>query len=308
MTTSLIPAAVTDQIQLAQTLAHSNLLPEQYRKQPANLLWAVQYAQALGVHPMTAITGIAVINGKPTASAQLIGGLVRRAGHKLRVETSDTKAVATIIRADDPDFEFRVEWTMDRAKRAGLGGRGPWQQYPAAMLAARAITEVARMAAPEALFGIIYTAEELGADVDDEGTPQGAAFTAPAKPVAPGTRERVETETGNVYDIVYEEAAEPTPAPVNEIRAMPKLIDRSMTHDEPTADEDAAPARSQVTRIAILRKELGLSDDTYRDRIEKLYGVRSSKELTRSQAADLIEKLTAASKKTQRGADDDAAV
>jgi hypothetical protein len=162
---------VTDKLALAQNLANAGLLPRHYQKAPANLLWAIEYAEALGVHPMTAVTGIHVIDGKPTASAQLIGGLVRRAGHKLRV-TFDRKAMvatAQIFRADDPDFTFESVWSMDRAKAAGLTNKNVWKQYPDAMLKARAITEVARDAAPEALYGVIYTAEELGAEVELDG-------------------------------------------------------------------------------------------------------------------------------------------
>lgn len=167
------PAQVRTQIELAKQLAASNLLPKQYQGRPENLLWAIQYAESLGVHPMVAVTSIHVIEGKPTASAQLIGGLVRRAGHKLRV-TFDRKAmraVAQIIRADDPDHVFESVWDLDRAKAANLAGKSVWKQYPDAMLKARAITEVARDAAPESLYGVIYTPEEIGAEVsvDAEG-------------------------------------------------------------------------------------------------------------------------------------------
>lgn len=169
--TEIVPSNVRAQIELAKQMADSSMLPRAYQKQPANLLWAIQYAESLDVHPMTAVTGIHVIDGKPTASAQLIGGLVRRAGHKLRV-TFDRKsmtATAEIVRADDPEFSFRSVWTMDRAKDAGLANKDVWKKYPDAMLKARAITEVARDAAPESLYGVIYTAEELGAEVDVTG-------------------------------------------------------------------------------------------------------------------------------------------
>jgi hypothetical protein len=168
MSVSIEPAQVRGQIELAKQLAASNLLPKQYQQRPENLLWAIQYAESLGVHPMVAVTSIHVIEGKPTASAQLIGGLVRRAGHKLRV-TFDRKtmtAVAQIIRADDPDHTFESVWDLDRAKSANLAGKAVWKQYPDAMLKARAITEVARDAAPESLYGVIYTPEEIGANVD----------------------------------------------------------------------------------------------------------------------------------------------
>lgn len=263
MASQLTPVAVADQIALAQQLAASNLLPDQYRKNPSNLIWAIQYAQALGVHPMTAIIGISVINGKPTASAQLIGGLVRRAGHKLRVEASDTRAVAIVIRADDPEYEFRVEWTIERAKKAGLGTRGPWLQYPAAMLSARAITEVARMAAPECLFGVIYTPEELGAETNEDGQPH------------------VPTFDDEPIDALIVDHQKPNREPL-----IPKT-------PETQADPDTLTiARNQTTRIAILRKELGIDDDAYRARLSSLYSVSTSKELTQAQANDLIDKLT----------------
>jgi hypothetical protein len=162
-----------NKMELVNQLAASNLLPRQYQKNPGNLMWALEYAEALQVPPMTVITGIHVIEGKPTASAQLIGGLARRAGHKLRVrfDRKTMTATAQVVRADDPDFTFESVWTLDRAKGANLTGKGVWKSYPDAMLKARAITEVARDACSEALFGVIYTPEELGAEVvlDAEG-------------------------------------------------------------------------------------------------------------------------------------------
>ena len=101
-----------------QALADASLLPRAYQKAPANLLLALEYGSAVGVAPAIAIQGIHVIEGKPTASANLIGALVRKAGHRLRVTGDERSAVATIVRADDPDFEFRSEWTIDRARNA----------------------------------------------------------------------------------------------------------------------------------------------------------------------------------------------
>lgn len=173
------PNVLAAQMEYAKALAASSLLPRQYQGQPANLLWAISYGQTLGVDPMTAVQSIHVINGKPTASADLIAGLVRRAGHKLRVTGDDRKAVAQIIRADDPDFTFEVAWTIERAQAAKLTGKDTWKSFPAAMLKARAITEVARAACSEILQGTIYTPEELGAVVDQDGNP----VDAPVQPL-----------------------------------------------------------------------------------------------------------------------------
>ena len=166
----------------AKHLAQAGLLPKAYHGQPGNVLLAVEMGESLGIPTMTAISSIHIVDGKPTASAGLMSALVRRAGHRLRVTGDDTRAVAEIVRADDPDFTFRSEWTMERAKAAGLTGKGVWKSYPAAMLKARAISEVARDACQEALSGVIYTPEELGATitVDADGEMVLDATPAPA--------------------------------------------------------------------------------------------------------------------------------
>lgn len=166
MTELTTPDELTARMNYARALAESNLLPAQYRKQPANVLVAIEYGQALGLAPMVAIQTIHVVDGKPTASAQLIGGLVRRAGHQLRIKGDATSATAVIVRSDDPEFNFSSTWTIERATAAGLLNKAgsSWHKYPDAMLKARAITEVARDACPEVLNGVAYTAEELGAD------------------------------------------------------------------------------------------------------------------------------------------------
>ena len=163
------------QISYAKALSQSDLLPREFRGKPANVLVAIGYGQALGLSPMIALNGIAVIGGKPSLSAQLQSALVRRAGHKLHVKGDDTTATATLTRSDDPETEHTSTWTMDRAKRAGLAQGGAWKTYPESMLAARAITEVIRNAASDVLLGIAYTPEELGHD-DDISIPVTAAL------------------------------------------------------------------------------------------------------------------------------------
>ena len=172
MSTDLVKAEAQQldaYIRNAEKLAGASLLPAQYQRQPANILLAIQTGAPLGFTAMQSIHGIHVIKGKPTMSADMTAAAVRRAGHKLRITGDDTHAVAVLIRSDDPEFEYRCEWTLDRAKKAGLLGNDTWAKYPAAMLRARAITEVARAGASEALYGVVYTPEELGAEVDEDG-------------------------------------------------------------------------------------------------------------------------------------------
>ncbi len=168
--------SLAEKIEWSKAMATGDMLPRQYRGNPANLMFACEYADALGIPRINALTSIHVIDGKPTASADLIASLVRKAGHRLRVEGDDTYAEVTIIRADDPDYiPTPVRWDEAKARKAGKWGtKGPWTNYPGAMLRSRAITEAARMWASDALFGVIYTAEELGGAIDEEGRPAPA--------------------------------------------------------------------------------------------------------------------------------------
>lgn len=158
------------QKQYATLISQANLLPRAYQRQPANVLVAMAMGEALDLKPIEAINTINVINGKPALSAELMGALVRRAGHKLRVEVTKKppSATATLIRKDDPGFEYKVTWDTEAAKTAGLLESTPsWRNYPDQMMRARAITEVCRMGAPDALAGFVYTAEELGGEPQD---------------------------------------------------------------------------------------------------------------------------------------------
>lgn len=259
----------------AQALALSNLLPRQYQKQPANLLFALEYADALGVAPIHAITSIHVIEGKPSASADLIAAMVRKAGHKLRITGDDRQCTAVLIRQDDPDFEFRAAWTMDKAKAANLTGKDVWRKYPGAMLRSRAITEVARMGAPDALYGVIYTPEELDAPVDESGEP--ILNEAPPEPTPrprPSVRQRRQPAP---------------PVPVPDVTTAPAPEPAA---EEPAEATEPAATTAQVTKINIMLQEFGKTE-----RADKLMfltdwagrTISSSKDLTKAEAHRFIE-------------------
>lgn len=171
---------MTDRIEHAKIVAQSSLIPPEYRGKPADIVWAMDIGDALGVPYTQVMQSMVVARGKMTMSADLMGAVVRRAGHKLRLREDGDSVTADLIRADDPDYTFTVTWDKAKAQAAGLwGSRGPWQQYPRQMLRARAITEVCRQGASDALAGTVYTPEEL------EPTP---AQNAPQEPTQDRTQ------------------------------------------------------------------------------------------------------------------------
>lgn len=169
-----------DRLQHAQAVAQSTLIPDGYRNQPANVLWAMDLADALGVPFPQVMQTMAVMRGRMTMSADLMAAVVRRAGHKLRVREQGMSVTAALVRQDDPDYEFTATWDEAKARQAGLWGqRGPWTQYPTQMLRSRAVTEVCRQGASDALAGTIYSPDELQ---PVESNPNAADTEAAAAP------------------------------------------------------------------------------------------------------------------------------
>jgi hypothetical protein len=154
---------LTEQMDYARAVSSASMLPDNYRGKPADILLAVGLGSSMGLSPAESLYRISVIKGKPTASAELIAANVRKAGHKLRVVTDDAgkRVKATIIRADDPDFAFEVVRDMAWAAQMGLDKNDNYRKQPLTMLQWRAITAVARLACPEALYGVAYTADEM---------------------------------------------------------------------------------------------------------------------------------------------------
>ena len=154
---------LSEQVNYANSVAKAGILPQAYRNRPADIIVAMGLGQSMGLSPMESVYRINVIQGKPTASAELIASQVRKAGHKLRIRKDEKKmsATCTIVRADDPDYPFTV--TRDRAwaDQMGLSGKDNYKRQPLTMLTWRAVTACAREACPEALYGVAYTPDEM---------------------------------------------------------------------------------------------------------------------------------------------------
>lgn len=188
---SYTAAPLDQRMRYAQTLAAAPIIPKALRRggpdgameTAANVLLVMETGSMLGIHPIAALQGIHVVEGKATLSAQLMNAQVRMRGHRLEVtEAGEVKldakgaitaastysVTAKLTRGDDGTVHTST-WTYERAQRAKLLGKDNWRNYFEGMASARAISEVCRQGAPDALMGLVYTAEELGAPVNSDG-------------------------------------------------------------------------------------------------------------------------------------------
>ena len=151
-------------MQLADKLSKAELVPQQYRGKPNNILVAIQWGMELGLTPMRALQSIAIINGKASIYGDELLGLVKSHPAFRGCEEKVENNVATCTIKRDVAGEMEVTertFSKDDAVKSKLWGKaGPWQQYPDRMLQMRARGFAIRDAFPDAIKGII-TYEEL---------------------------------------------------------------------------------------------------------------------------------------------------
>lgn len=178
--------SLEEQMNYSKALAAASIIPREFQNSPANVLVAIGYAQALGEHPISALTDVYIVNGRPSMSAAMMHRRALEAGHRVRVTATEDEATASIWRKDDPSFEHRVTWTLDRAKASGLTKNPVWKTFSSAMLRARAISEACRLACPEVLGAAKYLPDEIGGAFAD--APGEVVTAEPSKPTGPTTK------------------------------------------------------------------------------------------------------------------------
>jgi hypothetical protein len=177
----------------AQVLVKTGFLPESIRT-PKQALAIMMKGSELGVPPMHALSNIAVIKGKPVCGAELLLALIYRdhGDNAIKVLHTDNQRCVVAYRRRAWTEAEQFEFSMQEAKTAGITNNPTWTKYPQAMLRARCISAVARMAFADSIGGM-YTPEELGAAVTVDSEGAVVLDAAPAIEVAPmPTKDQVE--------------------------------------------------------------------------------------------------------------------
>ena len=174
---AVIPYA--QQERMAVSLVKSGLFGLQSADQALALM---AIAEAEGKHPAIIARDFNIIQGRPAKKAEAMMRDFCAAGGSVKWHAlNDTIADATF--AHPQGGTVRITWDMDRAKQAGLLGRGDmYKKYPRAMLRSRCVSEGVRTVAPFATSGV-YTPEEVQ-DMVDETPATGPRDVTPEKPAA----------------------------------------------------------------------------------------------------------------------------
>ena len=169
-------ASLSETMQLGELLAASGFFQDS--RGAAQAVVKVLAGAEIGVGRIASMTGINVIQGRVSISANLMAAAIKRSGrYDYRVKEMTPQRCEIEFRERNGDrWEIigSSEFTAQDARQAGTKNM---DKYARNMLFARAMSNGARWYCPDIFGGPVYTPEEMGATVDGE---TGEVIDAPA--------------------------------------------------------------------------------------------------------------------------------
>ena len=165
MTQALVKMETPDVMTLGKVLASSGYFTD--ARQAGQAVVKILAGQELGFGPVASMTGIYIVKGKVSLSANLLAAAIKRTGRYTYKVKALTETECSIEFSENGTALGVSTFTMKDAKTAGLAGDN-WRKYPRNMLFARAMSNGAKWYCPDVFGGPLYTPDELGAEVDGE--------------------------------------------------------------------------------------------------------------------------------------------
>lgn len=167
----MLPAKNQWELMLHQSaeLIKSGFLPAAI-KTPEQACLVMLKGRELGIPSIQALSHIHIIGGKCCMSAELMLSQILRLHPRTRISypVRTNERCEIEVQRDGCKLSTFV-FTIADAKQAGLMGNQTWTKYPRAMLHARCVSEMARSLFADAISGVSYTPEEIGANVNEHG-------------------------------------------------------------------------------------------------------------------------------------------
>ena len=268
-TGTLVVRDMNDLARLGKMLADSGYFKDAVDAAQAGV--KVLAGLEMGIGAFSAMSGIHIIEGKPSIGAGLMAAAVKRhPKYDYRVRThSDTECEIEFF--EGSESLGSSGFTIEDAKRAELkfktfkGSATPWAKNPRNMLFARALSNGVRWYCPDVFDVSTYTPEDFNAEGEPVDVP---VREAPSRPERPARELAAPAEPS---------APAPEPEAATEAPSEPAAASGGIT----------AP---QVKALAAGVKKQGMSPDQSRAFFTWLFDrpIASVKELTKSEASRVI--------------------
>lgn len=267
MTTNTgIVRSVDDLARIGKMMAVSGYFQD--AREAAQAAVKVQAGMEMGFGPFTSMTGIHIIQGRPSVGANLMASAVKtnpRYDYRVREMTDQVCRIEFFEIVNGKRESIGVsEFTLADGKKAGTKNL---DKFPRNMLFARAMSNGIRWFCPDAFNGnTVYTPEELGADVDEDGNiieiPRVEVIQPKAEPEPVITAEKAESapETAPKKDFDEEEFLRAWSKPAG-VPGMSKLNAEKMTDSKGTPYGEKSTKDLFFALRAITKKIDGATDE-----------------------------------------------
>ena len=267
MTTNTgIVRSVDDLARIGKMMAVSGYFQD--AREAAQAAVKVQAGMEMGFGPFTSMTGIHIIQGRPSVGANLMASAVKtnpRYDYRVRERSDQVCRIEFFEIIGGKRESIGVsEFTLADGKKAGTKNL---DKFPRNMLFARAMSNGIRWFCPDAFNGnTVYTPEELGADVDEDGNiieiPRVEVIQPKVEPEPVVTAEKCENtpETAPKKDFDEEEFLRAWSKPAG-VPGMSKLNAEKMTDSKGTPYGEKSTKDLFFALRAITKKIDGATDE-----------------------------------------------
>jgi hypothetical protein len=156
---------ISELMNLAKAFAESGMFSD--TKSAAQAIVKIQAGQEIGIPPFAAMTGIHIIQGKPTIGAGLIASRLKGSGkYDYRVIEASEKVCSIDFYQGNTKIGNST-FTIEDAKKALTKNI---DKFPKNMLFARAISNGVKWYCPDIFSGPVYVPEEMQVVTTEEAT------------------------------------------------------------------------------------------------------------------------------------------
>jgi len=156
-------STTTEIMSIGKAFAESGMFPDV--KTAAQAIVKIQAGQEIGIPPFAAMSGIHIIQGKPTIGAGVMASCVKGSGkYDYRVVES-SEAVCSIDFYQGKEKIGNSTFTIADAKKAGTKNL---DKFPKNMLFARAMSNGVKWYTPDVFSGPVYVPEEMTAPITED--------------------------------------------------------------------------------------------------------------------------------------------
>lgn len=160
--------AFNQTLRMAQMLAQSSLVPQNYQDKPQDCFIAIDMASRLGCSPIFVMQNLYVVKGKPSWAGQACMAIIKASHQFTNVRlnyvgkpgTDERGCFVSATRLCDGANIDGTLVNMAMAKGEGWLSNPKWKTMPEQMLGYRAASFFARLHCPEALMGL-QTEDEI---------------------------------------------------------------------------------------------------------------------------------------------------